>query len=542
MIGAPGLWLHSDMRNSLTAFVTFASLAVAGLPPACGGEALHVEIDRLIEATAGGKLANQSSNSEFLRRVTLDLAGRVPTNAETVAFLADNATERRNRLVDRLLASPDFPRRMQEWFQVVVLERRAEKSIKQEDWSRWVQAGFRDDVPWNQLVSRLLFVEKEDAANQPASKFLKATGRGGNSHQVTQDIARIFLGRDIMCAQCHNHPTVETYTQADYFGIFSYVQEQPAKANSEFESVFDPGKKTTGPRLPGGVAIEVPKFEKGQEAEAAKFRPRLMLARDLPSESNPAFVRTSVNRMWAMLMGRGLVHPPHLDHPDNPPSHPELFTLLQREFTTSKFNTRQLLREIALSKAYQRSSQLPEGVAAADVPDDRYRVALPKPLSPEQLAWSLMIATGNRDRMLAGTVPTDEPFDAYSYINGRIERLPATIGETMELFSWMIGNPPGENPDDYNPAMGHALFLMNERLVLDWLTPRDKSLIARLVAIDKNPAAVEQLYLSVLSRPPSDDESKAAILFLDKHADSRPTALSDLAWSLLASAEFRLNH
>ncbi|MED5400054.1 MAG: DUF1549 domain-containing protein [Planctomycetota bacterium] len=530
------------MRNSLTAFVTFASLAVAGLPPACGGEALHVEIDRLIEATAGGKLANQSSDSEFLRRVTLDLAGRVPTTAETVAFLADNATKRRNRLVDRLLASPDFPRRMQEWFQVVVLERRAEKSIKQEDWSRWVQAGFRDDVPWNQLVSRLLFVEKEDAANQPASKFLKATGRGGNSHQVTQDIARIFLGRDIMCAQCHNHPTVETYTQADYFGIFSYVQEQPAKANSEFESVFDPGKKTTGPRLPGGVAIEVPKFEKGQEAEAAKFRPRLMLARDLPSESNPAFVRTSVNRMWAMLMGRGLVHPPHLDHPDNPPSHPELFTLLQREFTTSKFNTRQRLREIALSKAYQRSSQLPEGVAAADVPDDRYRVALPKPLSPEQLAWSLMIATGNRDRMLAGTVPADEPFDAYSYINGRIERLPATIGETMELFSWMIGNPPGENPDDYNPAMGHALFLMNERLVLDWLTPRDKSLIARLVAIDKNPAAVEQLYLSVLSRPPSDDESKAAILFLDKHADSRPTALSDLAWSLLASAEFRLNH
>ncbi|MEE3366816.1 MAG: DUF1549 domain-containing protein, partial [Planctomycetota bacterium] len=156
------------MRNSLTAFVTFASLAVAGLPPACGGEALHVEIDRLIEATAGGKLANQSSDSEFLRRVTLDLAGRVPTTAETVAFLADNATKRRNRLVDRLLASPDFPRRMQEWFQVVVLERRAEKSIKQEDWSRWVQAGFRDNVPWNQLVSRLLFVEKEDAANQPA--------------------------------------------------------------------------------------------------------------------------------------------------------------------------------------------------------------------------------------------------------------------------------------------------------------------------------------------------------------------------------------
>jgi hypothetical protein len=90
--------------------------------------------------------------------------------------------------------------------------------------------------------------------------------------------------------------------------------------------------------------------------------------------------------------------------------------------------------------------------------------------------------------------------------------------------------------------MGHALFLMNERLVLDWLTPRDGSLVGRLASIDKNPAAVEQLFLQVLSRKPSAAESKAAVAFLNKHAQSRPTALADLAWSLLASAEFRLNH
>jgi len=529
---------------SLVSLVSLATLALAlaATQPVLAAEPLHVDIDRRIEARAGGAVAGLADDSEFLRRVTLDLAGRVPTAQETTAFLADDTVTKRAKLVDRLFASPDFPRRMQEWFEVMVLERRAEKTVKAEDWSKWLQAGFRDNTPWNQLVARLLFVEKDDAANQPATKFLKATGRGSNAHQVTQDIARIFLGRDIMCAQCHNHPSVDAYTQQDYFGIFSYVQEQPAKANSEFESVFEPGKRTTGPRLPDGSEVDVPKFEKGQETEAAKFRPRLMLARDLPSEATPAFVRTSVNRLWAMLMGRGLIHPPHLDHPANPPSHPELFTRLQQEFTSSKFDTRQLLREIILSKAYQRSSRLPEGVAAADIPLNRFRVALPKPLSPEQLAWSLMIATGNHRRMLDGKVPAEEPFDAYNYINGRVTRLPATVGETMELFSWIVGNPPGEDPDDYNPAMGHALFLMNERLVLDWLTPRDGSLVGRLVSIDKNPAAIEQLYLQVLSRRPSAAESKTAAAFLDKHAQSRPTALADLAWSLLASAEFRLNH
>ena len=529
------------MRISPT---TLAILVLSGIlvPTANGADPLHVDIDRMIEAKVSGPVAKLSDDAEFLRRVTLDLAGRVPTFQEATEFHADDTGDKRPKLVDRLLASPDFPRRMREWFEVMVLERRAEKSIKSEDWSKWLQAGFRENMPWNQLVAKLLFVEKDDAANQPATKFLKATGRGGNAHQVTQDIARIFLGRDIMCAQCHNHPSVETYTQQDYFGIFSYVQEQPAKANSEFESVFAPGKKTTGPRLPGGQEIKVPKFEKGQEQEAAKFRPRMMLARDLPSAANPAFVRTSVNRLWALLLGRGLVHPAHLDHPANPPSHPALFERLQQEFTARKFDTRHLLREIILSKTYQRSSRLPAGVKAADVPEDRFRVALPKPLSPEQLAWSLMVATGNQQRMLKGKVPEDEPFDAYNYINGKVERLPATVGETMELFSWMVGNPPGEDPDDYNPAMGHALFLMNERLVLDWLKPRDGSLVGHLVTVKKNPDTVQRLYLSVLARRPSEDETRAAVSFLDSHATSRPTALADLAWSLLASAEFRLNH
>mgnify|MGYP002847893518 CR=1 FL=1 len=551
--GVPPVSVHTSPRHTRHMSIPFPSarivaFAIALMACSAGTHAtaagpLHEDIDRLIEARADGPLAPLTSDAEFLRRITLDLAGRVPTVEETRAFHAEKAADKRTRLIDRLLASPDFPRRMREWFEVMVLERRAEKSIKPSDWSVWVEKSFRENRPWNELVAKLIFVEKDDTANLPATKFLKATGRGNNAHQITQDIARIFLGQDIMCAQCHDHPSVEAYTQADYFGLFSYVQEQPAKATSEFESVFEPGKKTTGPRLPGGQEVEIPKFEKGQEAEAARYRPRLLMARDLPAATNSPFVRTSVNRLWALVIGRGLVHPPHLDHPANPPSHPKLFDRLQQEFLSRTFDTRHLLREILLSRTYQRSSRLPAATPAnAPIREDRFRVALPRPLSPEQLAWSLMVATGNHKRMLVAKAPEDEPFDAYNYINGRVERLPATIGETMELFSWMVGNPPGEDPDDFNPAMGHALFLMNERLVLDWLKPRDNSLMGRVVAIPDDATAVSEIYLQVLARPPTDPESASAVGFLKKHATARTDALADLAWSLLASAEFRLNH
>ncbi len=138
------------MRVSLTTLAIFALSGIL-MPTADGADSLHVDIDRMIEAKAAGPVAKLPDDAEFLRRVTLDLAGRVPTFQEATAFHADGTGDKRPKLVDRLLASPDFPRRMREWFEVMVLERRAEKSIKSEDWSKWLQAGFRENMPWNQL-------------------------------------------------------------------------------------------------------------------------------------------------------------------------------------------------------------------------------------------------------------------------------------------------------------------------------------------------------------------------------------------------------
>ena len=528
------------MRWSLTQLGLLAfSLSVPALLVAA--DPLHQVIDHHIRGAAGGPVAPTASDAEFLRRVTLDLAGRVPTIKETRSFLETADTNKRVQVVERLLASKDYARWMQEFVSVWVLERRNETTIAQPDWVRYLEESLAADRPWNEIVGELLFVPAEEPEHPAAAKFMLVAGRKGNSHQITQDVARLFLGRDIMCAQCHDHPSVESYTQRDYFGLYSYVQEKPSQARSEFESVFEPGQQSTGPRLPGRPEREVPEFETAQEAEAAAYRPRLMLSADLPHPENRLFVRTCVNRFWYLMMGRGLVHPLDADHPENPPSHPELLEALQAGWIASALRIKPLLRQIALSDAYQRAgswSGLTEGERIAE---DRYRVAIPKPLTPEQLAWSLLVATGNRAR-LEQTPASDPKFNWYDYINGRSERLPANTAETLDLFGRVLGAPEGENQDQFNPAMGHALFLMHEPLVLDWLEARPGSTMERVLAAKDASAQIEEIYLSVLSRRPDAEEHRDTLEYLQTHQDAPARAVVDLVWALLAAAEFRLNH
>ena len=164
--------------------------------------------------------------------------------------------------------------------------------------------------------------------------------------------------------------------------------------------MFLPGKTTTGPRLPGGDELKIPAFEKDQQEEAAKHRPRMLRSRDLPTAQNRLFVRNSVNRLWFLMMGRGLGHPLNLHHQGNPPSHPELLDALATEFVAHEFDVKWLLRQIALSHSYQRSGVLPEEVGLQDAPPHLYRVANLKPLTPEQMGWCVAGATGNFDWLL----------------------------------------------------------------------------------------------------------------------------------------------
>jgi Protein of unknown function (DUF1549)/Protein of unknown function (DUF1553) len=531
---------------------------------AWGADPLHQRIDRAIAARAGGPVAATASDAEFLRRVYLDLAGTIPTVEETRKFLADTDKAKRTRLIDRLLASSDFARRMQEFVTVWLLERRPGTVISDSDWNTFLRSSFAANKPWDQLIRELVAADGRDPRTRAGMRFFVDGDRSSPDHAAL-DVGRLFLGMNLHCAQCHNHPNVSDYRQAHYFGIYAYLRQSKlqrdnskrpflvetiAKEKAEFKSVFSSKREATGPRLPGRKEVTIPTFKKGEAFAAPArdglpgvptFRPRQLLASDLTAGDNRRFVRNSVNRFWSLMMGRGLVQPLDMMHSDNPPSHPQLLEMLADDFVAHRFNVKFLLREIALSQAYQRSSVVPDGVDPAAVKPESYRIANARGLSAEQLAWSLMQATGTLARLRAAPVPKASKFSHKDYVNGRVAA-PTNLPDVMKLFAGTFGNPPGEAEVEFTPSMGQSLFLMNEKLILNWLKPGEGTLVSRL-AKEPDPAKIaEELYLTILSRLPEAEEKKLMTDYFTKHSKRGPSALGEAAWALLTSAEFRLNH
>ncbi|MEZ6112554.1 MAG: DUF1549 domain-containing protein [Pirellulaceae bacterium] len=513
------------------------------LVSAAADEPLFQRVDQLIEAQAGGPLAARCDDAEFVRRVYLDFIGRIPTADEVRGFLADTAADKRERLIDRLLADERYVDRLTDLFDVMLLERRG----KHDEWIKFLRNSFAENKPWDQMAREILSPDAENEQSRGAAYFyvVRLERYGQNPSDMpglVRDVGRMFLGVDVQCAQCHDHLFVDQYKQVDYQGLFAFVGntfirqdkqfpaigENPLTQKVSFTSVFDGIEMTTAPRLPGGAEFELPEIAKGEEyieppdrkaktPGVLKFSPIRTLGESLPTGQNPAFARNIVNRLWWMMMGRGLVDPLDLHHADNPPSHPELLDLLANEMVAHEFDIKWLLGQLARTETYQRSSVLPEG-ADADTPLASYRVAIERPLSPEQLLLSLRIATGQS--------LSDEK----------------AMSAARDRFEKAFANPPKEPEISVNPTVKAALFLSNDDLVLSWFQKSDGALAERVAKLEEPAAAVEEIYLSVLSRLPNDEERAAAVVYLNEASADREQALRNLAWALAASTEFFVNH
>jgi hypothetical protein len=530
---------------------------------------LHQCID---EALAAGnpdfakQAAPLASDTEFLRRIYLDLTGTIPSAAEARAFLTDPSADKRQRLLDRLLASPEYARHMQNVFDVMLIERRPARDrqgVPQAQWQEYLRASFAQNKPWDQLVREVITADGFDEPSRPAARFNLA--RQGEPQTLALDISRLFLGMNFQCAQCHDHPMVTSYKQDLFYGVMAFLNRsylfadpkvvaekrvayiaEKAEGEVTFQSVFDPNKVTrqTGPRLPGGMPVREPQFEKGQEYETVaatvevkgathkppvpKFSRRAQLALQLTTLENAQFRRTSANRFWALMMGRGLVHPIDLDHDENPPSHPDLLTLLADEFAALKFDVKAFLRELALTRTYQRSSDPPGGVK--EVPPASFAAAPVKPMSPEQLAWSLMRATGliDAERQAQGK-NLDE------------KTLESSLAGNVAAIVAVFGTQPGQ-PESFQATLDQPLFLANGALLRDWIAPRPGNLADRLAQLQQADEVAEELFLSVLTRQPTGEERQEVHDYLKARPTERSAALQDLIWALLASAEFRFYH
>lgn len=562
-------------------------VVLAALSSASADEPLHQRIDQLIAQGASDvELAPPASDAEFHRRVWLDLAGRIPTTAETQAFLSDDASDKRQRLIDEHLASPEYARRMSELFHAMLMERRNDN----DEWSRFLRRSFERNLAWDQMAHALIRADAEDSDLRGAAFFLTArlVSEGAMAPVdipgLTRDVGRLLAGVDLQCAQCHNHLTIDDYAQQDFQGLhmifentqtrrdvkFPAISEKVMTQKKEFLSVFDQVPMLTGPVVPGGSEVEVVVFEKGEEFAVApdsktrkpgvpKFSPLNELATGLASAENDLFSRNIANRLWFLMMGRGLVEPLDLQHSDNPPTHPELLDLLASEFASHDFNIKWFLRELALTQTYQRSSQLQSG--SETPPLESYAVALEKRLNAEQFFWSTLTAIGEFDHQATLPVKTEEESsdESSTQAPGDSDQKPAEpepvslteietvqagseeLTELRELFIKTFANPPKEPEVDFSPTVKAALFLMHEEKVLALLKPRDGNLVERLSKLDDT-AVSEGLFLAILSRPPSADDRTTVAEFLIKHKERRAEAVGQLVWALLTSTEFCVNH
>jgi Protein of unknown function (DUF1549)/Protein of unknown function (DUF1553) len=533
------------------------ALSLVCLPagPAAGADNLSDRIDALIAAghkdyaTAAAPVA---ADDEFLRRVTLDLIGRVPSATEAREFFADRSPFKRVRLIDNLLASPECARRLAQHLDVGLLDRRQGAKVPRPAWEEFLRGSFEANKPYDVLVREILSADGADPTTRGRAKFF--LDRDLDPQVVTRDIGRLFLGRNLQCAQCHDHPLVDDYKQAEYYGIQAFfnrtflfpevqapnaVIAEKAEGEVSFVSVFDKAKtqKTTAPKFAGRPPVADVKLEKGKEYEVAPakgvkpvpvYSRFARLAGALATGDNPAFRRTAANRWWAFLMGRGLVHPLDQDHPENPPSHPALLELLADEFAAQKFDVRWLLREIALSKSYQRASVAPEG--AKDLGPARFAVAPLRPLSPEQLAYALLQATGFTDaeRLALGVGFSDAALHA---------RLAPQAAPIVRTF----GTRPGEPEEKFAATLDQILFLKHGGTVRGLIAPRAGNLLDRTMKLTEPDAIADELFLSVLTRHPTAEERRDVADVLRSTPD-RPTALAEVVWALVASAEFRFNH
>jgi hypothetical protein len=509
---------------------------------------LHARIDELITAGAGGPLAPVAGDAEFIRRVYLDLAGRIPSAEETRAFLADADPDKRTKLIDRLLASPDHVRRMSQAFHVMLMERLGDHA----DWQRFLRESFQANKPWDQMAREMMNPDPANEATRGSALWFtkRLENYGQNPVDIpalVRDVGRHFMGIDVQCAQCHDHLFVDEYKQEYYHGIYAFIGQtfirqdvqfpavglKPLEKKVEFMSVFVKEPRTIGPKLPGGNETEVPVFAKGDEFDpppnketkhpgTPKFNTLKMLSEELPRPENQLFTRNMANRLWWLMMGRGLVHPLDLSHAGNPPTHPELLDALSAGLASHQFDMRWLLREIALSQAYQRSS-LAADDASAEAPPQSYRTFIEKPLSSEQVLASLRQALGD-GKPLA------------------IDMADKGWTEWQTKFDKALANPPREPEVEHSPTVKAALFLMHDSNLNEWLKPTENNLTARLLKLADPAALADELYVSVLSRPPTDEEKQAAVDYLSSRSDRREQAIMNLAWSLVASNEFCANH
>ncbi len=478
-----------------------------------------------------GLIPSQSASDQvFLRRISFDLIGTAPTPAEIEAFRADNAPQKRERLIDQLLERPEYVDYWTvKWSDLLRANRTllGEKSMLA--LNAWIRENLKQNRPYNEMVRSLLTAQGSSYKDGAVNYFRSA----GTPQELTETTTQLFLGIRLQCAKCHQHP-FEKWSQRDYYqfaAFFARIGRSKVENISADQAItIDAAGEVSHPKTSAVMTpLPLPLTSKTRLASfPASTDPkgdrRTALANWLTQKENRLFADTVVNRYWGYLTGRGIVHPIDDMRVTNPPSNPELLEALSRDFIAQGFDLKRLIKTICLSQVYQLSN--------TPLPQNRqdemfYSHALPKRMSAEVLLDAVSFATGAPEKFAGqpdGTRAIQLPDAGFS-------------SRFLETFGRPLRNTVCECERISEPDLPQTLLLINGEQVNAKIShPTGRA--AMLAASAKSAKEiVEELYQVTLARPPSAAESALTEKRLARSTD-RKTTIEDILWSLINMKEF----
>jgi hypothetical protein len=509
------------------------------------------EVDRQLAQEvfkADTKLAPRVDDATYLRRVWLDIVGDIPAPENVTAFVLDPAKDKRSRIVDTLLANPQYGQNWARYWRDVILSRKLEDraSIVANPLVVTLTDKFNENESWAKIATEFITATGDVRENGTTAIELAQDGR---TEETTAEMSRIFMGIQIQCAQCHDHKTDRWKREQfhELAAFFPRVAVRPIQSPVErsFEVVGDDRpdfgrKQSADAQARRGKPEHFMPDLSNPAAEGTKMQPKFFLtSAKLPfgtpdaerrgtvakwMTQNPWFAKAFVNRIWGELVGEGFYMPIDDVGPDRAPSAPKTIELLSRGFVDNGYDIKWLFRTICATEAYQHESR-----PRRDVDGTPFAANVAQPLRSDQLFNVLLSAVDMAEP--EGTLNKRErPADVKPKYG-----MNATVRQSFETA---FGYDPSDPRDSVNASIPQALAMMNGVRVNLAVRANDDTMLGRLLKSNSdNSAAVEELYLRTLSREPTDKEKETAIEFC-KSTKNRSAVFEDLLWALVNSSEF----
>jgi Protein of unknown function (DUF1553)/Protein of unknown function (DUF1549) len=513
--------------------------------------------------------ATLSSDEEFVRRIYLDLTGKIPSPVRTRTFIESKDPNKRSHLIDEILKGNDYPKYFASQWTTLFLGHERTRFVDRNAFGAWFTNQFRENVPWNEITTSLLTARGSLLDSPQLNWFAKQKLDAAN---LADDTARFFLGVQLGCARCHNHPH-DDWKLEDFYGLaafysglkrdrnlsfaekMTYRNAKKAREEMKEQLKTDGNKLRDDPKLRAELRMKakesmndvrgIVRIVQENEGEIdteiqgqsktypAKFlmepspahlstAPLQQLASWITSPQNPYFAKAFVNRTWAMLMGKGFVDPVDDMSKSNQPSIPGLLDSLADDFVKDNYNVKNLIATIANSRVYQLSSQTPQSTEPTLFETGKMQM-----MNADQLLNSMLVAT-SVDKVLRA-----KSKDEYEERKSMVKK----------YYVFLFDNDDNQgNEEEFQGTIPQALFLMNGKMTNDALRPFASNTTSRVLSDYEDPARrIEELYLGTLSRKPTPQESEKLVAYIRQNGN-KDSAYEDILWSLMNSHEFLFNH